>query len=357
MHISMNHSEITSLKSKYLVQHNALTMARYELSAAEKDMVYMLLAQLRENDPIDKAYYIYIKDIERITGREISYKQAQQATMRLISRVYSIVEGDDLLQVGMISSARYIKGTGKVIIRIDPEVRPYLFGLKTNFTRYGLFMAMSVKSKYSKRLYEMLSQFRSTGIMRISVDELKSRLGLLDPQSGKEKYAIWTTFANKVLEVARRELDQYTDISFSYELNKRGRKFTDLMFKIRHNPEQLSIGFDAGQLDQDIYKRLTKTFRLSSWQAHLVMAHVSEEDIHHTLYEIQLKQINGGLRNVGGFTAQIFENKYQLGLLGRKPIATKESRVTSMYKPSESTYAQEPVAIGEVIRQGLGGDS
>lgn len=65
--------------------------------------------------------------------------------MKLIARVYSIVENRDLLQVGMVSSARYIKGMGKVVIRIDPEVRPYLFGLKTNFTRYGFFMAMSLE--------------------------------------------------------------------------------------------------------------------------------------------------------------------------------------------------------------------
>lgn len=350
----MGNSEVVLLKNKYLVQHNALTMARYELISAEKDMIYMLLAQLGTDDPLDKVYHVYIKDIEKVTGREISYEQARKATMKLISRVYSIVEGKDLLQVSMISSARYIKGMGKVAIRIDPEVRPYLFGLKTNFTRYGLFMAMSVKSKYSKRLYEMLSQFRHTGIMRISVDELKSRLKLLDPQSGKEKYVMWTMFANKVLEVAKNELSRYTDVEFTYEAKKKGRKFTDLEFKIRCIPGRSALKFD--QVNDSVCKRLTSEFKLSTWQAHLIAAHVPEEDIHRTLYEIKLKKLNGELSNVGGFTAQTFENKYQLGLVGGKaaglerPTPVGEHPRASKSKPLGGAYAQEPVAIGAYMK-------
>lgn len=57
-----------------MIQHNALTRAHYKVTAAEQDMVYLLLAQLGEDDPVDKLYYIYIRDIEKITGRQVSYK-------------------------------------------------------------------------------------------------------------------------------------------------------------------------------------------------------------------------------------------------------------------------------------------
>ena len=41
---------------KLLVQHNVITMARYNITTSEQNIVYMLLAQLNKNDPYDKVY-------------------------------------------------------------------------------------------------------------------------------------------------------------------------------------------------------------------------------------------------------------------------------------------------------------
>ena len=318
----MNDKEIEVLKSKVLVYHNALITARYEMTLAEKDIVYMLMAQLSNDDPVDKIYYIYIKDIEKLTGKEINYRQFEKSTMKLVTRGYRITEGEDILQVCMVSSIRHIKGKGKIALKIDSEVRPYLFDLKANFTKHGLFIAMALQSMYSRRLYEMLSQFRHTGFMKIKVDELKDRLCILDSKNGKDKYANWTDFKRKVLEVARKELDQHADISFTYTAKKQGRKYTDLEFKIISKNPQLSL--DLKDLNTDFYKRLTDKFKLSAWQANLLLRHISEKEIHSTLYEIQLRSANGEIKNIGGFTAHTFENKYKLGLLGQdlsdKPI-------------------------------------
>jgi plasmid replication initiation protein len=142
----MDDREIGVFKSKVLVYHNALITARYEMTVAEKDIVYMLTAQLSNEDPVDKVYYVYIKDIEKLTGKEINYGQFEKSTMKLVTRGYRIKEGEDILQVCMVSSIRHIKGKGKIAIRIDPEVRPYLFDLKANFTKHGLLIAMSLQS-------------------------------------------------------------------------------------------------------------------------------------------------------------------------------------------------------------------
>jgi len=311
----MDDKEIGVFKSKVLVYHNALITARYEMTVAEKDIVYMLTAQLSNEDRVDKFYYVYIKDIEKLTGKEINYGQFEKSTMKLVTRGYRIKEGEDILQVCMVSSIRHIKGKGKIAIRIDPEVRPYLFDLKANFTKHGFLVAMSLQSMYSRRLYEMLSQFKSTGIMRIKVDELKDRLCILDLKTSKDKYPNWTDFARKVLEVAKKELDQHADISFTYVAKKQGRKFTNLEFKITFKNPQLSLDFK--ELDTDFYKRLTEKFKLSPWQANILLKHIPEKEIHSTLYEIQLRNINGEIKNLGGFTAHTFENKYKLGLIGK----------------------------------------
>lgn len=304
---------------KMLIQHNSLITARYEMSAAEKNITYMLLSQLEEDDPTDKVYYISIKEMESLTGREMKYGQLKSSTAKLISRVYSIPEGDDLLQVGMMSSARYVKGAGRIAIRIDPEIRPYLFNLKSNFTQIGFYVVMTLKSKYAKRIYEMLSQFRNRNAVYVSVEELKTRLGLA------EKYASWAKFTEKVLHVAEQELKEHGDIYFTYTAKKEGRKFTNLTFNIRKAsklPAHIPIVLEEGHSGLSrAYERLVGKFGLSVWQAKLIVGEVAEQDIAKTLHEIDLRLINNELTNVGGFTAKTFENKYQLGLLGSKSSA------------------------------------
>jgi plasmid replication initiation protein len=335
--------ELELLKSKSLVQHNAITTARYEMTTYEKNIIYMLLAQINKNDPTDLIYYIDIKDIETLTNKEISYEDLHKSTLKLRNRGYTIIEKEgNMLQVSIISSARYIKGSGKIAIRMDPEVRPYLFDLKANFTQFGLHTAMLLQSKYSKRLYEMLNQFKRTGIMRVTVDELKYRLGVKDPISGKDKYFSWTMFSSKVLDPAKNEINGHTDIFFKCEAIKQGRKFTDLVFKITHERQ-----IQKDQKEQEIlevkaaYNRLVDRYKLSKWQAEIILKHVIVKDINKILYEIQLKAHNGEIKNIGGFTAQTFENKYQLGLMKRTNTTDILGLNKKSYSNMEGKLAEE----------------
>ena len=221
------------MNDKLIKQHNAITTARYEMTAVEKNIVYMLLAQLYEKDTPNKLYYISVRELQKVLGKVIKYEQVQAATERLIGRVYHIHENKGLLQISLLASAQYIKGAGKIELELSKKIRPYLFALKRQFTTFRLHMALSLKSKYSKRIYEMLNQFKDTGIMKISVYNLKHRLELIDDKTGKERYTKWSMFIAKVLEIAKREIEEYTNLHFTYELQKTGRKYTDIIFKIK----------------------------------------------------------------------------------------------------------------------------
>ena len=251
------------LIQKMLIQHNSLITARYEMSATEKNITYMLLSQLGENDPIDKNYYIYVKEMEKLTGRNMNHKHLDTAVDKLLSRVYHIPNAEGLLKVCMMSSAQYIKGSGKIEVGIDPKMRPYLFNLKSNFTQLGYYVVMTLKSKYAKRIYEMLSQFRNQKAMYISVEELRTRLGLT------EKHLNWTNFVNKVLSVAEQELKEHSDLYFTYTAKKEGRRFTHLTFHIRKAsklPACVPSVLKEGKHEPSrAYERLISEFKLIAW--------------------------------------------------------------------------------------------
>lgn len=307
-------------KKQTLTEHNALIRAHYDMSAPEQDIFSLVLAQLRKEDASDQLYRVSIKAIEELATKQINYQTAEKTAKKLLSRVCTIIrDNGDPLYVAMISDAEHIRGAGYLEIGISPKLRPYLVDLKNNFTRYQFRIFGALRSKYSKRIYKMLSQFKSTGVMRISVEELKKRLKLLDPKTGKEIFSKdWTTFVKKVLEVAKREINEFSDLRYTYEAKKTGRKFTSLEFKIACVPlEQLKVKHGESQGMEDLHQRLVSYFKLSDWQATDIIVHVPEQEIRKTLHEIQLQVINHRIQNMGGYTAKLFDSKYNLGFFER----------------------------------------
>ena len=83
--------ELAQVSTDALVkQHNAITSGRYDFSACQLDIMFMLLANLKETDEPNKRYNIRVKDIELITGRKWNYDQLKTNTEDLMGRVYEI---------------------------------------------------------------------------------------------------------------------------------------------------------------------------------------------------------------------------------------------------------------------------
>jgi plasmid replication initiation protein len=292
-------------EKKLLVQDNAITTARYSMTALEKNIMYMVMAQLDKSDPPTRYYRISGKELMERTHKKIKYEEFREATNKLLDRELVIIrENGNLLQIRPISSAEY-DGNGMIEIGLDAKIRPYLFELKNNFTSFELNMALSLNSKFSKRMYEMLAQFRSTGILRLSVQELKERLKLFDPVTGKEQYEKWAAFEKYVLKVAQTEIAEHTDIKFDYKLKKVGKKITSIEFLINRPaaaPAATLLPPDPNEAR--LLERLMTDFRLRKDQAQQIIAKFPAKDINKTLYDISLKKEE--VKNIGAYTAKTF---------------------------------------------------
>lgn len=120
---------------------------------------------------------------------------------------------------------------GWVELKFSPSIAPYLLGMEKEFTRYSLRNAADFRSMYSWRLFEMMAQYRDTGLLTIGYDEFCSAMD--SPQSCIKDAG---QLRRRVIEPALKELQEKNGIAIEREAVKpAGRKITG--YKFRFTPD------------------------------------------------------------------------------------------------------------------------
>jgi plasmid replication initiation protein len=126
------------------------------------------------------------------------------------------------------ASIEYVKSEGKITFEIGNKLKGLLLEMKKRIY-YRIEYPLNFVSIYSKRVYYYLKSFEDTGWRVDNLDILRKKLQC--PKS-YEKYSF---FRRKVLDMAMKEINNYSDINFAYEEIKTGRKVTSIKFYINTN--------------------------------------------------------------------------------------------------------------------------
>jgi plasmid replication initiation protein len=187
---------------------------------------------VQPNDIEFKEYEFKIKDFIELLGikDQSKYTELPKITKELKKKVFDIEEGTDLIQVSWLGGVRYKRKEGILILSLDKGLKPYMLQLKELYTSYKLENVLSLKSKYSIRIYEILKSNSYKKNITIELEDLKNMAG-----SKGKSYTVYQNLKNKVINVAQKELRLKTDISFDYEEIKTGRKVTSIKFNIKQN--------------------------------------------------------------------------------------------------------------------------
>ena len=218
----------------HVVKNNELIQkARYDLSMQEQKIILYLISKIKPDDEEFKLYEFQIKDFCEVCGIDGTsggnYAVLKETVKKLMDKsnwVTIIKNGEEAETIlRWIEKAYLYKKSGKIEIRLDNDMKPYLLQLKQKFTTYSLYFTLAMKSKYGLRIYELLKSYQNLEKCEFEIEKLKSILAA-------EKYASFADFRIYVLDVAVREINAYTDITVSYELEKQGRKYHKIKFKI-----------------------------------------------------------------------------------------------------------------------------
>ena len=208
-------------------------MASYDLSLEEQKIILTLASMVQPEDEDFKPYKFRISDFMELLGVEdkSKYTQIPKLTKELMKKVFEIHEGNKLIQTAWLSGAVYEKGSGEVELTFSSYLKPYMLQLRSMFTQYKLANILSMKSKYSPRIYEILkcNEFKKQGFIEIEIEDLRKLIKAYDV------YPKYNDFKRHVIERSKKELNKISDICFEFEEIKTGRKVTSLKFHIKSN--------------------------------------------------------------------------------------------------------------------------
>ena len=172
-------------KSNYFIMNSS-----YDLSLEEQKIILTLASMVQPSDEEFKPYKFKILDFMKLLGVEdkSKYTEIPKVTKELMKKVFEIQEGDTLIQTAWLSGAKYKKGSGEVELTFSSYLKPYMLKLGSMFTQYKLANILSMKSKYSPRIYEFLkcNEFKKQGYFYIEINELR-RLLIVERSPLKQK--------------------------------------------------------------------------------------------------------------------------------------------------------------------------
>ena len=223
-------------KSMTVSQDFPLVNAKYKLKTSEMKFILCAMTQLdSKNDEILKEYEIKVSELEQKLQTEQNETRLKQFAKKLMSKPLEVATEDGWIVANWFSDIEYIRGQAKFKVRFSEKLKPYLLQLKERFVTYNLKYILPLTSTYSVRIYQLLKEYEKLTKRYFDVEELMEVLQV--PKS----YRSYTNFNAKVLQVAKRELLEHTDICFDMEEDKTGRKVTKLIFRIYKNTRKADV--------------------------------------------------------------------------------------------------------------------
>lgn len=288
-------------KNELVIQHNHLVEARYRLSLQEKRIILWLLTQIKPNDCDFKAHRLEIVEFSKMIGLKVDnqYSQLQEVTLNLMKRVLKIHEPTtkSVLQVAWLSSAHYELNKGYVLLEFSPKLKPYLLQLKSHFTKLSISDMMQLTSTYAVRFYELLKQYESIKQRKISVEDIRNYCGIT-----KTEYTRYNDFKKNVLERAKKEINEKTDLTIGYKELKESRKIVAIEWtinkKVSNQEEQLKLISKQQEFrsKESLIEAITK-YGFGRTTARQFLNSYKEEDIKNALRAVDIQIERNHVRN------------------------------------------------------------
>ena len=241
-----NEKEIKEMNYPIKISNEMIQKTQYELSAREYDITRFLIMSIKDDDTEIKPVTIGLRRFCELAGvnpnNTNNYTYIKKVILRLSKRMafapYIKQNGNNaekLVYWIEPSSIEIDKTAGTVTLQLAKLWEPYLLDLKKLYLTTSMEEVLPMKSVYGKKLYELLKSHINNDekSYRWYYEIEEFRAFMLGPEAAKKKYRNFADFRKKVLEPAMADLKNHGRVSASYELEKKGRTYSRIVFHFK----------------------------------------------------------------------------------------------------------------------------
>jgi plasmid replication initiation protein len=157
------------------------------------------------------------------------YRILKKSTHTL-ARTAVTLQKPDLFQTWEIPVCRYAMYNHKegcLTIKFNEEMMPYFAQMTSRFVLYNLKEVANFGSLYTTRLYELIQEFKDTGYIIKTIEDLRSIFAV------GNNYKLYADFKRKTFAHAVDEINNNYNMKLKFEESKTGRKVTSIKFTFK----------------------------------------------------------------------------------------------------------------------------
>lgn len=234
----MKKKEIYEYKTPKVYKSPKLNQSNFgDFTHTDYQVYLMLLSKLGGVDKNGK--YLQAEELKRehtLSAKEFgqmfkmaqphSYVALKKAVNKLLKTDVTVPEEGttSYWRINVCSQAKYVKDEGKIEIQFTDSIMPYLKQVKERFMIYNLADISNFKSIYATRLFELLQEFKETGWMLKSLDELRHSFAV------GNQYPKYANFKARTIIPACEEINKHYHMKIRFEEIKDGKSVTAIKF-------------------------------------------------------------------------------------------------------------------------------
>lgn len=216
---------------------NELIKAKGGLSGTAQKMLASIISMIRADDSELQQYALKIDDYLELIGSKTNNDEFVKERAKELMRNPFEVDGLIFNWCSMVDTKSL---AGYLVFDIHPRLKPYLLELKErgNFTQYKIVNILSLKGEYSPRLYEIFvmkwniykkhNPNAKSCSFELKIDELRKMLNI-------PKGYLYGDIKRRIIEKAKKQFKEKTDIQFTYKEQKIGRRVDRIIVTVKDN--------------------------------------------------------------------------------------------------------------------------
>ncbi len=237
----MNVISIEKNKNNQVKKANTLINVKGALSSTAQKMLIMLISMIKADDSEFQEYALNINDyFSQVDSSSKNVEFAKERALELMRNPFEVEKG---VWFNWCSKVDIKKIEGYIVFSIHNDLKPYLLDLQKNFTTYNIVNILALRGDYTPRLYEyFLMRFTEykAQYKKQHNKTPKSFTFELEIDWLKDTFKIPTSYnyadiKRRIIEVAKRQFKEKTNIKFDYKEQKLGRKVVRLVITVENN--------------------------------------------------------------------------------------------------------------------------